>query len=231
MCARKMMFSDVQKVRQDFSIKHGSIPNFPPRWNVAITDRQPIVRLDGEGERRLELATWDYRDGKVTTLKGRAPFYNARGESMSKSDVFAGRRCLVPCDGFYEWADVDGKKQPFAFRRADGEVFAMAGVWSEWQAPKTGEGLLTYVELTVEPGALVKPIHGRAPLIIHRQDWPVYLEGSANAARKLVRPSDLPEFICYPVLPKVNSVKAEGPELIEPLKFEQSAPAQPSLFG
>ena len=227
MCARKMMFSDVQKVRQEFAVSHGSIPNFPPRWNVAITDRQPIVRAGSMGARRLDLATWDYRDEKVTSLKGRAPFYNARAESMAKSEVFVQRRCLVPCDGFYEWVTVDGKKQPFAFRRADGAVFAMAGVWSDWRDPDTAEPLLTYVELTVEPGALVKRIHNRAPLIIDRQDWPAYLEGTAQDARQLVRPSDMPEFVCYPVSPKVNSVKAEGPELAEPL---QLAEAPKTLF-
>ncbi len=227
MCARKMMYSDVQKVRQDFSIRHGPVPNFPPRWNVAITDRQPIVRLGPDGGRRLELATWDYRDDKVKSLKGRPPFYNARAESLSKSDVFAKRRCLVPCDGFYEWAIVDGRKQPFAFRRADGEIFAMAGVWSEWRNPETETPLLTYVELTVEPGALVKPIHGRAPLIIDRRDWPAYLEGNVSDARTLVRLSDLPDFICYPVSPTVNSVRAEGPDLAEPIAVP---PAQKTLF-
>ncbi len=227
MCARKMMYSDVQKVQQDFAVKHGSIPNFPPRWNVAITDRQPIVRLGKARQRQLDMASWDYRDQKIRMVKGRAPFYNARAESMAKSEPFAARRCLVPCDGFYEWAIVDGKKQPFAFRRADGAVFAMAGIWSEWRDPDADETLLTYVELTVEPGALVKPIHNRAPLIIDRKDWSTYLEGTVDEARKLVQPSDMPEFVCYPVSPKVNSVKAEGAELAEPI---QLAPAQKTLF-
>ena len=227
MCARKMMFSDVQKIKQDFQVKQGSNPNFPPRWNVAITDRQPIVRLNTNGKRQLDMATWDYRDEKVKSLKKRPPFYNARGESMSGSEAFAQRRCLVPCDGFYEWAIVDGKKQPFAFRRADGEPFAMGGVWSEWRDPETSESLLTYVELTVEPGALVRPIHGRAPLIIDRHDWAQYLEGTLSEARKLVRPSDMPEFVCYPVSPEVNSVKNEGAHLTTPYQCE---PRQPTLI-
>ena len=97
----------------------------------------------------------------------------------------------------------------------------------EWRDPETNGTLLTYVELTVEPGGLVKPIHNRAPLIIDRQDWPVYLEGTVNEAHQLVRPSHMPEFVCYPVSPKVNSVKAEGPELAEPM---QMPPAQKTLF-
>jgi hypothetical protein len=43
--------------------------------------------------------------------------------------AFARRRCLVPADGFYEWAQGAGKKQPIHFRLRDGGLFAFAGPW------------------------------------------------------------------------------------------------------
>ncbi len=221
MCARKMVVTDLTKLREMFEVRHGPTPNFPPRWNLPVTERAPIVRLDGAGQRRIELATWDYRDGKVASLKGRPPFYNARGESMGKSEAFARRRCLLPCDGFYEWLTVAEpgrkapKKVPFLFRREDRQPFAMGGVWSEWQNPEGGSTELTYVELTTAPNALVGEIHERMPLIVDRADWGTYLEGSPEAARVLVKPNPMTGFERVVVSPKVNSPRNDGPEVIE----------------
>ena len=235
MCARKMMVTDLDKVRQIFSVTAGPTPNFAPRWNLPITERAPIVRLDGDRERRIELATWDYRDGSVTTLKGRPPFYNARAESMSKSEPFALRRCLLPCDGFYEWLTVEEpgrktpKKIPFLFRREDRQPFAMGGVWSEWRNPEGGTEL-TYVELTTAPNTLVGEIHNRMSLLIDPKDWGTYLEGSADDARALIRANPMAGFERVTVSSKVNSVKNDGPEVIEPAEPELP-PAQPTLFA
>ena len=119
MCARKIIATSLDELEAIFGVTHRLIEAFTPRWNLPVTEREPVVRIDERGSRTLELATWDYRDSKVTTLKGRTPFYNARGETMSKSLAFAERRCLVPVDGFYEWMMIDGKKQPIVFRLED----------------------------------------------------------------------------------------------------------------
>ena len=53
------------------------------------------------------------------------------------------RRCIIPMDGFYEWqaaaadAPVEAKgkpiKQPMFIHRADGDMLAVAGLWSIWR--------------------------------------------------------------------------------------------------
>jgi putative SOS response-associated peptidase YedK len=235
MCARKMMVTDLDKVRQIFGVTAGPTPNFAPRYNLPITERAPIVRLDGDGHRRIELATWDYRDGSVASLKGRPPFYNARAESMGKSEPFAQRRCLLPCDGFYEWLTVTEpgrkttKKIPFLFRREDRQPFAMGGVWSEWHNPEGGTEL-TYVELTTAPNTLVGEIHNRMSLIIDPADYGTYLKGSADEARRLIGPNPMVGFERVPVCSKVNSVRNDGPEVIEPPEADMPQ-AQPGLFA
>ena len=236
MCARKMVVTDLSRLREVFEVRHGPTPNFAPRWNLPITERAPMVRLNGERERRLELATWDYRDASVHSLRGRSPVFNMRGESMAKSDVFARRRCLLPSDGFYEWLTVEEpgrktrKKIPFLFRREDEAPFAMGGVWSEWQNP-TGGTELTFVELTTDPSPLVAEIHARMPLIINREDWSAYLEGSASEARQLVTPNPMDGFTRVAVSTKVNSVKNDGPGVIAPADPDSVMPAQRSLFA
>lgn len=43
-------------------------------------------------------------------------------------DAFEERRCLIPADGFYEWQEAHGSKQPYRIQRTDGEPYAYAGL-------------------------------------------------------------------------------------------------------
>jgi putative SOS response-associated peptidase YedK len=71
---------------------------------------------------------------------------NARRESMAKAWTFgpawsSGRRCIIPALAFDEPYYPAGSKKSIAWRftRADGELWALAGLWSEWLDPATGE--------------------------------------------------------------------------------------------
>ena len=62
---------------------------------------------------------------------------NARAETIQEKPSFkvalSRRRCLIPADGFYEWKTEEEARQPMHIRRKDGELFAFAGLWEEWQ--------------------------------------------------------------------------------------------------
>ena len=63
---------------------------------------------------------------------------NARAETVRTKpafrEAFKRGRCIVPASGFYEWRAEGGKgKQPYSFRRGDGEPLSMAGLWERWQ--------------------------------------------------------------------------------------------------
>ena len=67
---------------------------------------------------------------------------NARAETVATKPAFkrafAGRRCIIPADGFYEWTTQPDqkKKQPYFIHRPDGEPYAFAGIWERWKGPK-----------------------------------------------------------------------------------------------
>ena len=42
--------------------------------------------------------------------------------------LFKEKRCLVPADGWFEWATIDGRKQPHFMTLPEG--FAFAGLWA-----------------------------------------------------------------------------------------------------
>ncbi|GIL39490.1 SOS response-associated peptidase [Roseiterribacter gracilis] len=224
MCARAALTKTASELAKLFGTKGTNLPNIRARWNLCPTDTAPIVRDGGGGERELVSAIWDYRDGKVATLKGRRPLINLRGESFRGTRSFATSRCLVPVDGFYEFRKTGAKPLPYYFTRQDGGAFALGGVWSLWQGET--ETLLTYAVLTVAPNHLVGAIHDRMPLVIDESNWGAWLNAPADQAAKLVATNKMDGYERRPVSTRVNSVKNDDASLIEPV-----ADAGTDLFG
>jgi putative SOS response-associated peptidase YedK len=221
MCARSVLTKPASELAKLFGTKSTNLPNIRARWNLCPTDAAPIVRAT-DGERELDSAIWDYRDASVTTLKGRRPLINLRGESFRTARSFATSRCLVPVEGFYEFRKTGAKPLPYYFTREDGGVFALGGVWSLWQGET--ETRLTYAVLTVAPNKLVGEIHDRMPLVIDQTNWDAWLNAPADQAAKLVATNAMDGYERRLVSTRVNSVKNDDPSLIE-----REAPAD--LFG
>jgi len=79
---------------------------------------------------------------------------NARIEGIEGKPTFRdawrrGQRCLVPADAFVEPYWGTGRNTWWSFSRADGRPWLLAGLWSEWTDPATGEVVPSYTMLTV----------------------------------------------------------------------------------
>jgi putative SOS response-associated peptidase YedK len=165
-------------------------------------------------------------------------FINARAETLTEKpsfrDAFEGTggagRCLVLADGFYEWVETDDGKQPYRVTRADGEPFAMAGLWSRWEPPTEQTGLgdfagsgpggvdpvETFTIVTTEPNAVVAELHHRMAVILppgREREW---LTREAADAAELLRPYE-GELDAYPVSTLVNDPANDTPEVAEPI--------------
>jgi putative SOS response-associated peptidase YedK len=88
--------------------------NFEFNPNVAPTELVPVL-LAGEG---IVLARFGInRLGSGD--RPRPPLLNVRTDGMRKGQFrkhLKERRCVIPCEGFYEWRD-EGGKQPYYFSR------------------------------------------------------------------------------------------------------------------
>ena len=60
-------------------------------------------------------------------------------------------------------------------------------------------------------------IHDRMPEIIQLQDVEVWLTGTPEEVKKLLRPAAYGTLSSWPVSRNVNRVQEEGPKLIEPI--------------
>jgi putative SOS response-associated peptidase YedK len=211
-----------------------------PNYNVAPTTTVSTVvkrhtEPDDESTRRVRLMRWGLvppwvktaDDGGPDTKKGPL-LINARAETVTTSNAFRtsakGKRCLVPMDGWYEWRGHKGAKTPFYMYGGDGELLFMAGLWSTWRpkdAPKDAKPLLSCTIITTDSAGPLAEIHDRMPLTISKGDWDRWLDPDAPIDEGLLRGhGDLDRIEIREVSRLVNSVRNNGPELIEPAEPE-----------
>ncbi len=222
MCGRYASTLPPDLLAQTLAAMLGTLTNLEPNWNVAPTQSAPVVRLNPEThQRQIDLLTWGFVPHWTADLKTARKPINARAETVATSpmfrDAFTRRRCLVPADLFYEWQATEGGKQPFAIARADGSPVVMGGVWESWRALDGGI-LRSYAIITTPANAEMAAVHDRMPLVLEREQWPGWLgEGEGNPV-EMLRPAPSGTLRMWPVSRAVNSVRNNGPELVEPIE-------------
>lgn len=103
MCGRYTLKSKGVDLQRELHLEHE--PVLEPRFNIAPTQAAPIV-LDA-APRQLVTARWGFTPRWAKDVNEGARHINARAESLAErrmfQDALLHARCLVPCDGFYEW--------------------------------------------------------------------------------------------------------------------------------
>jgi putative SOS response-associated peptidase YedK len=206
-----------------------------PRWNVAPTDE---VWLVAERERRRELrrARWGLVPAWAPTPAGGSPMINARAETVLERPAYrgaftAGRRCLIPADGFYEWR----AGQAWHLRGGDGRVLAFAGLWERRRAVDTADGaeLVSCTILTTAAGEDVAPVHDRMPVVLPPPVWDPWLDPGHDepaGLHTLLAPAPPGTLERVPVGPRVGDVANDDADLVEPVAVPSPIEGQLGLF-
>ncbi len=186
-----------------------------PNYNVCPTNRIHVVRSGGM--RRLVAMRWGFVPRWYKSPSDGPLLINARGESLADKPAFReaarARRCLIVASGFYEWSKgADGARLPWYIGRRDGVVMAFAGIWQQW-----GELGATCAIVTTRAPADLEAIHHRVPVMVEAENWPLWLGEAGHGAARLLRPPEAGALKFHRVSMAVNSSRASGPELIEPI--------------
>jgi len=235
MCGRYRLTAKERWLSNYFNIDPEDL-DWAARWNVAPTQEVATIRQDAKlPKRKFSLMRWGLIPYWSKDSSFAASTINAASETVVDKPAFREplrrRRCLLPADGFYEWKRIGPKqKQPYNIGMADDGVFAFAGLWDRWNGPE-GKTIESCTILTTNANPLLKPLHDRMPVILHRDDYDRWLDpGITDPARvtDLLRPFDGRLMRIYPVSETVNRADSEGPECAQ-----EVAPAteQRSLFG
>ena len=226
MCGRYTLTNpDPVKLRQRFMLGESAVPDFPPRYNVAPTDPVLAVRRTETGGREAGRLRWGLVPGRWAEESGSRPLINARAEGLTRqaafSESFRGRRCLIPGDGFYEWRRDERGRRPFWIARADGDLFAFAGIWAALPARASGEEgemLHSCAIVTTGPNDLIRPIHDRMPVILDPDLEAAWLDPDADEEEllRMLRPLPSDRLAMREISDAVNDVRNDRPELLEP---------------
>ena len=129
----------------------------PWRGEVAIFPRSqgPFLRaLTGADALELVVGQWGLIPGFAKSRDLKYATNNARSEELPQKASYKlawarGQRCIIPAVHFDEPCWESGKNVWWNFRRKDGGLWALAGIWNTWTDRDTGEIVESYSMLTV----------------------------------------------------------------------------------
>ncbi len=121
-------------------------------------------------------------------------------------------------------------KQPFYISRGDGGPLAFAGLYELWRDRRHPDGdpdawLWTATIITTTAPDDLGRIHDRMPMVIDPGSWDDWLDpghSDVDDLRGLLAPAVTGGLISYPVSLTVNSVRNNGPELVEPIELSET---------
>jgi len=223
---------------------------YKPSANIPPTAYTPILyQPKSEEDRVLQPMMW----GVVPPwFKGTNPkahglsTNNARLEGLQDSKLYRGcltRRCLVVCDGFYEWKRDGAVKQPYLVHASqkdnkienvlkysedpDSEInqgvwsgpqlLEMAGLYSVWKG-EDGLPVYNYTVLTTQSNQVFTWLHSRVPCFVLEKNKDKWLDPTTpiKQALDLLEPVHEGDLGWHPVSGEVGNVKHQELDLIRP---------------
>lgn len=240
MCARYVIRSSADEIRSLFELDE--LVEFEPRYNVAPT-QDVLAIINQDGHREATMFRWGLIPSWAKDATLGQKMINARSETVREKPsfraAFAKRRCLIVANGFYEWTDPEEEvglgglfqepdqdapkkrppRQPHWIGMKDRGPFAFAGLWELNQQTELGS-VETCCILTTTPNELLEPMHDRMPVILPQELWDPWLDpnfANKDTLQAMLVPFRSELMDTYKVSPKVNSPRAYGSELMNPI--------------
>lgn len=228
MCGRYIVKTDLKSLARQLEVE---LPESlaaeasAPRYNLAPLQAAPIVT--SKDPHRLTFARWGLLPPWAREARLASKFINARCETLLEKPVFrthlSHERCIVPCDGFYEWTKQGRERVGHFIHPIEPRVLRMAGLFSPWTSPD-GLEVLSFTIITTQANADVRTLHDRMPVFLDDDAAKRWLSSSntdASGLVELLKPWRDGQLTHYQVGPRVNQVAAEGPECLEPARVVQ----------
>ena len=219
MCGRSSLHDHPTNILDRFSLPP-ALPDFTPRYNIAPSQLQWTIALDGDSPPAIRQLKWGLVPSFADDPAIGNRLINARAESLLERaafrDSFRSRRCAILADGYYEWAGKGKNRTPMYFRLSDGRAFGLAGLWDRWE--RGNSQLETCTVVTTDSSPLAAQVHNRMPVLLVDDAVERWLDGS-------LKPSDLSSLLApyrgddletYEVSRYVNSPANDSPECISP---------------
>ncbi|KAF8515723.1 hypothetical protein BU17DRAFT_76815 [Hysterangium stoloniferum] len=202
--------------------------SFEPRYNIAPRSNAPVIRRRAPNDSELVIQTmkwglvphWSkHEDVRLNTI-------NARAENLVESagmwsSMKAKKRCVVVCDGYFEWLKKGKERLPHFIRRKDNRLMIMAGLYDSTLLEGTTNELWTFTVVTTDASQALSWLHDRQPVILSStgqlEAWLDTGKGWHSGLIGILKPGDGKDLECYPVPKEVGRVGTNSPEFIKPI--------------
>jgi putative SOS response-associated peptidase YedK len=196
--------------------------NQPAWWESASVFPRapgPFVRTGrGSIDRELVIGQWGLipwfaKTAHLTYATNNARFEEIETKASYKQSWARGYRCIIPALSFDEPCWETGKNVWWAFRRADGAPWGLAGLWNTWTDKATGAIHESYTMLTLnaDDHPLMSRMHKpdpklppdqqdkRSVVAIELRDVDIWLRGSIAEALELVHVPPVESIAAGPI--------------------------------
>ena len=195
-------------------IKNDMIGNLNPRYNIPPTT--PIPALLNNGNYLYShfgyLPSWASSKASMNM--------NARSESIYEKktfrDSFKYRRCIIPINGFYEWAKEDKDKTPYLVSDMNNDYLGLAAIWDEYFDIELNMKIVTVALITCDANEKLGRIHHRMPVVLDKKDFSTWLNSSdIKEVNKLFSIYPNEKIKMHEVTNEVNKVLFNEPSCID----------------
>ncbi|GAB0090060.1 Abasic site processing protein HMCES [Sergentomyia squamirostris] len=254
-----------KKVQPTWRSEYNLGKTYNPSYNIAPTDVSPVLVSEAHFEEEGDSG----KQVLVPMMWGIVPFWhkgehnthglttnNCRLENLMNSKLYKrsfmnGQRCVIVCEGFYEWKTTQKAKSSerdvfFIYRpQVDGvkiedkstwkpeevDLLKMAGIYDVW-TNESGDTLYSYTVITFQSNKTLSWMHDRMPAILDSQekiaDWLDYKRISPEDALKLLKPTD--SITWHQVSRLVNNSRNKSEECNNPIKRETKSPIKSKMM-
>ncbi len=163
MCGRFALYTDPIALAKRFQTDN--VPELKPSYNVAPSQTIPIVRQENS-KRHFTFARWSLIPSWAKEINTGYSTINARAETVAEKpsfrSAFKHKRCLVACDGYFEWQEQANSKvkQPWFITLKDKQPMALAGLLEYWQG-SDGSEIESCTIIVTSGNELMQAIHDR----------------------------------------------------------------------
>lgn len=218
--------------------KYNPVENMGPGRYGPIMLQQGGTKVETEKKAmtRLQAMRWGLVPSftKANAKPDHFLMFNARSENVQERPAFKrlleSKRCVVLCDGYYEWQQVDKReKQPYYFFR-EGTPMKFAGLYDQWKNEE-GELMCTYTILTTAVAPELKWLHTRMPVILSDDGVKRWLSGAKfEELKDLLASYRSTDLKWHPVDKKVGSMKFQSEDCSKKVNIKHAGDIK-SFFG
>ncbi|KAF4309098.1 putative duf159 domain protein [Botryosphaeria dothidea] len=227
-------------------------PELPDSGTVASSEKDSNdapaseeVTKSRDPKYKLQAMKW----GLIPSWMKRKPDYgsmmktiNCRDDSLAENrglwnSMKHRKRCIVVCQGFYEWLKKNGGKEkiPYFVKRKDGQLMCFAGLWDCVRFEGSEEKLFTYTIITTSSNKQLSFLHDRMPVVFDNGSEAMWkwLDPRRNEwnreLQSLLKPYD-GELEYFPVPKEVGKVGNDSPSFVIPVDSKENKNSISNFF-